>query len=145
MWKINIFFKATSFLASASLSFLCVSINSCLWQADTVCECGERKRACEAAGDTVHALCCCWAKSHNCTYTFKHTHTQHTKDRLFRSSWPIFLLQALRQLAPPEICCFSITLLLQGLLLANGPAEVSRGRAKREMEKRKWEVRSEEA
>ncbi len=62
MWKIHIF-KGGSVLVSA-LFFLC--------QEPTDWYYGEIQRAYEATG----VCCCCWAKSHNCTYTYK-TPTTH--------------------------------------------------------------------
>lgn len=51
------------------------------------------------------------------------------------------MLEVLRQFIPPGRSCFSITTLLQGLLLANGPTGVGECRKKREMEQK---VRSSE-
>lgn len=98
----------------------------------------EKERAYEATGDTVHAVCC-WEKSHNCTYKTPRTHT-HWKRGYSGHPDQFFLFQALH-LVPPGRGCFSITLLLQGLLLANRPTEVCVGKTKREMEYRKWEVK----
>lgn len=132
IWKKMPFFYGASFLASASSLFRCQQLSD--WN------CVEKERAYEATGDTVHAVCC-WEKSHNCTYKTPRTHT-HWKRGYSGHPDQFFLFQALH-LVPPGRGCFSITLLLQGLLPANRPTEVCVGKMKREMEYRKWEVKPE--